>query len=68
MSFQANNPLRDKSLPSWSSYLSRSTPAKHLGIVEAADAEKAIEQAIKKFDVETSRQRQLIAVRRATAR
>jgi len=53
-------------LPSWSIYILRATPAKFVGIVEVADADAAIEEAIKEFEIkDTSRQKRLIAVRRA---
>jgi hypothetical protein len=43
-------------------YLVRHTPAKWIGTVEAVDADAAIAEAVKLFDVEDPRK--LIAVRR----
>jgi hypothetical protein len=37
-------------LPSWNIYVLRATPAKFVGIVEAPDADAAIEEAIKEFE------------------
>ncbi len=51
-------------LPSWNIYVIRSTPAKFVGIVEAADADAAIKKAMEEFDVKVDPKR-LIAVRRA---
>jgi hypothetical protein len=43
----------------------RATPAKFVGIVEAADADAAIEEAIKEFEIkDPSRRKRLIGVRR----
>jgi hypothetical protein len=55
-------------LPSWNIYVLRASPARFVGVVEAADADAAIEEAIKEFQIEPSRQKRLIAVRRAGAK
>ena len=47
---------------SWDIYLARYTPAKLLGTVEAVDADAAIAEAAKLYDVPDPRQ--LMAVRR----
>jgi hypothetical protein len=53
-------------LTSWNIYILRATPAKFVSIVEAADADAAIEEAVKEFEInDPSRQNRLIAVRRA---
>jgi hypothetical protein len=52
-----------RSLPSWNIYLLRATPAKHLGIVEAADADAAIKKAIEELEIKVDPKR-LIAMRR----
>ena len=57
---QSERPLPAR-LPTWNIYLARGQ-AKLLGIVEAADADAAIEQAVKEFDVKD--RWRLIAVRR----
>jgi Ser/Thr protein kinase RdoA (MazF antagonist) len=53
---------RPATTSSWDIYLARHTPAKWLGTVEAVDADAAIEQAVKQFDVRDPKT--LIAVRR----
>jgi hypothetical protein len=53
-------PRQPKPLPSWEIYIAKAK-AKHLGNVEAADAEAAIEAAAKEFKVDPKR---LMAVRR----
>jgi Ser/Thr protein kinase RdoA (MazF antagonist) len=53
---------RPATTTSWDIYLARHTPAKWLGTVEAVDADPAIEQAVKQFDVRDPKT--LIAVRR----
>jgi hypothetical protein len=40
-------------------------PAKFIGRVEAADAEAAIEAAVKEFEIAEAQAKRLIAVRRA---
>src|SRR5260370_17391904 len=42
---------RPATTSSWDIYLARHMPAKWLGTVEATDADAAIEQAVKEFDV-----------------
>jgi 1,2-phenylacetyl-CoA epoxidase PaaB subunit len=54
-------PHEPKALPRWEIYIARAK-AKHLGTVEAADAEAAIEVAAKEFKEDPKR---LMAVRRA---
>jgi hypothetical protein len=50
----------------WSIYLLRASPAKFVGVVDAPDADAAIEKAIKEFEIkDPSRQQRLIAIRRA---
>lgn len=50
-------------MPSFNRIAPIATPAKHVGIVEAADADAAIEEAIKEFEIkDPSRQKRLIAV------
>jgi hypothetical protein len=56
-------PPKEASLLTWEIYLARSTPAKYVGRVEAADADAAIEAATKEFEVKDPKR--LIAVRRA---
>ena len=56
----AHNP----SLPSWDIYTARRTPAKLLGIIEAQDADLAIVEAMKEFEI--SDPERLVAVRRAS--
>jgi hypothetical protein len=46
----------------WDIYQTRHPPAKWIGIVEAIDADAAIEAAVKEFEIEAKR---LIALRRA---
>jgi len=46
---------------SWHIYLARHSPAEWIGTVEAVNAEGAIDEAVKLFDVEDSQT--LIAVR-----
>jgi hypothetical protein len=58
-----NRPLASTS-PSWNIYILRSSPAKFVGLVEAVDVDAAIEKAIREFEIEPSRQKRLIAVRR----
>jgi Ser/Thr protein kinase RdoA (MazF antagonist) len=53
---------RPATMSSWDIYLARHTPAKWLGTVEAFDADAAIEQAVKQFDVKDPKT--LVAVRR----
>jgi Ser/Thr protein kinase RdoA (MazF antagonist) len=53
---------RPATTSSWDIYLARHMPAKWLGTVEATDADAAIEQAVKEFDVTDPKT--LIAVRR----
>jgi hypothetical protein len=48
----------------WEIYLARSTPAKYVGTVEAADAEAATKAAIKEFNIAEAQAKRLIAVRR----
>jgi hypothetical protein len=50
-------PATRRPLPKWNIYVVRSTPAKHLGIVEARDADAAIEEAIKEFEKTSCRGR-----------
>jgi len=47
---------------SWDIYLARHTPAKFIGTVEATDADAAIEQAAKLYNVQDVKK--LISVRR----
>jgi hypothetical protein len=47
---------------SWDIYLARHAPAKWIGTVEAADADAAIEEAVKQFAIQDTKR--LIAVRR----
>jgi len=54
-------PRKPKPLPTWEIYIARAK-AKHLGSVEAADADAAIEAAAKEFRMDPKR---LMAVRRA---
>ena len=54
-------PRQPKLLPTWQIYVARAK-AKHLGSVEAADADAAIEAAAKEFRMDPKR---LMAVRRA---
>jgi 1,2-phenylacetyl-CoA epoxidase PaaB subunit len=54
-----------KALLTWELYLARSTPAKYIGSVEAADAEAAIEAATKEFEVKDPKR--LIAVARSAS-
>jgi hypothetical protein len=56
-------PRTPKPLPTWEIYIARAK-AVHLGTVEAADADAAIEAAAKEFKADPKR---LIAVRRAWA-
>jgi hypothetical protein len=49
-------------LSSWDIYLARHSPAKWIGTVEAVDANAAIAEAAKRFDVKEPRK--LIAVQR----
>jgi 1,2-phenylacetyl-CoA epoxidase PaaB subunit len=59
-------PRKERLLPpllTWEIYLARSTLAKYVGSVEAADADAAIEAATKEFQVKDPKR--LIAVRRA---
>ena len=53
----------NRPLPSWNIYILRATPAKFVGIVEAADADAAIKKAVEELDVKVDPKR-LIAVRR----
>ena len=46
----------------WDIYLAHHTPAKLLGTVEATDADAAMAEAVKQFDVQDTRK--LIAIRR----
>jgi hypothetical protein len=57
--------LPRKPLPTWEIYLARSTPAKYVGTVEAADPEAATKAAIKEFNIVEPQAKRLIAVRRA---
>jgi hypothetical protein len=54
--------VHQPSLPRFDIYLARYTPAKLLGIVEARNADLAIVEAMKEFEI--SNPRRLIAVRR----
>lgn len=54
--------LRPATTSSWNIYLARYSPAKWIGTVEAVDADAAIIEAAKLFDVRE--QRALIAVLR----
>jgi hypothetical protein len=54
-------PPKEAPLLTWEIYVARSTPAKYVGRVEAADADAAIEAAVKEFEADPKR---LIAVRR----
>ncbi len=54
--------LRPATLSSWDIYLARHSPAKWIGTVEAVDANAAIAEAAKRFDVKEPRK--LIAVQR----
>jgi 1,2-phenylacetyl-CoA epoxidase PaaB subunit len=56
-------PRKAQPLLKWEIYQARSTPAKYVGTVEAADADAAIEAAAKEFNVREPKR--LIAVRRA---
>ena len=53
---------RPATLSSWDIYLARHSPAKWIGTVEAVDANAAIAEAAKLFDVKEPRK--LIAVQR----
>jgi hypothetical protein len=57
--------LTRKPLLQWEIYLARSTPAKYIGTVEAADADAAIKAAIKEFNIAEPQASRLIPVRRA---
>jgi hypothetical protein len=49
---------RNRPLPSWNIYVLRAMPAKFVGIVDAADADAAIDEAIKEFEIkDPSRQK-----------
>jgi hypothetical protein len=48
--------------PRWDIYLVRSTPAKFLGTVEAADEDAAIEAAKRAFEVNDENAKRLIAI------
>ena len=54
-------PRKPKPIPTWEIYVARAK-AKHLGTVEPADADAAIEAAAKEFKMAPKR---LMAVRRA---
>jgi 1,2-phenylacetyl-CoA epoxidase PaaB subunit len=54
-----------KPLPQWEIYLARSTPAKYIGTVKAADAEAATKAAANEFNIAEPQANRLIAVRRA---
>ena len=60
--FWPTMPRKPKPLPTWEIYIATAKP-KHLGTVEAADAEAAIEAAAKEFKVDPKR---LMAVRGMT--
>jgi hypothetical protein len=51
-------------LATWEIYMARSTPAKYIGTVEAADAEAATKAAAKEFNIAEPQASRLIAVRR----
>jgi hypothetical protein len=59
--FRPIMPRQPKPLPTWEICVAKAK-AKHLGTVEAADAEAAVEAAAEEFKVDTKR---LMAVRRA---
>ncbi len=54
--------LQPATTSSWNIYLARYSPAKWIGTVEALDADTAIAEAARLFDVKEPRE--LIAVRR----
>jgi hypothetical protein len=55
---------KPRPLPAWDILLACSMPAKFIGRVEAADAEAAIEAAVKEFEIAEAQAKRLIAVRR----
>ena len=58
-------PRKPRPLPAWDIFLACSTSAKFIGRVEAADAEAAIEAAVKEFEIAEAQAKRLIAARRA---
>ena len=57
-----------RTLPRWRIIRLKATPAVELGTVEASDADKAIELAIKEFEITNPQHQRRLAARRGSIR